>query len=396
MLMRTLLGAAGSASVAASNMIVALIVMRGESESIYGFYSFYVIFLAFFGAVSNSLFSTALLYIESSKGKTEVAALNVYFCALSGLLFLFGASWFLQGFYDSLIIAIHALVYLIRWYLRYYKQTELKSNLVVISDLLYGLSLTLLCVCWYIYGYTYLSTVLIGMVVCLAISIFPIFDKMSFSFGYGFWPFKDYMVAFKSRVRFSLPGVLFNEVISNGHVYVIFLVLGAASYAPVAAVMLLYRPVNIVFQTMFQIERPRMRSRMKLDGHIGAWYVGKLVGLGLSALIVNSLIIVLVMTSFRDELPALEGSNVEILIFVFLIYNFIRLIRNPLWIFLQSIDAFKFTYQLSGSVAAIYVLIMGGVLVSDVFPVVYVVPVAEFVLTLFALVKVLKYRNVYL
>jgi O-antigen/teichoic acid export membrane protein len=73
----------------------------------------------------------------------------------------------------------------------------------------------------------------------------------------------EFIGAFSTHGRWALVGVLSTEATSNAHAYILAVFYGAAAFAPIAAVALLFRPVGVVLLALTQFERPRMARHMK-------------------------------------------------------------------------------------------------------------------------------------
>jgi len=75
--------------------------------------------------------------------------------------------------------------------------------------------------------------------------------------GSAWAPFRE---GFKRQGQHALLGVVTTEATANAHPYLVTLLLGSEAFAPLAAAMLLFRPLAVVNMSLTQVERPRLRK----------------------------------------------------------------------------------------------------------------------------------------
>jgi O-antigen/teichoic acid export membrane protein len=68
---------------------------------------------------------------------------------------------------------------------------------------------------------------------------------------------------FLEKGKHSLLGVITTEATANAHSYVVVTFFGPAAFAPLAAGLLLFRPVPILITTISQLERPKIAQLLK-------------------------------------------------------------------------------------------------------------------------------------
>jgi hypothetical protein len=72
----------------------------------------------------------------------------------------------------------------------------------------------------------------------------------------------DYRAIWHDQSRWSLLGVSANEAAANAHLYLLALLAGTATVAPIAASALLMRPINVVQNAMTDFERARIAQSL--------------------------------------------------------------------------------------------------------------------------------------
>ncbi|MCI2285475.1 hypothetical protein L3081_21355 [Colwellia sp. MSW7] len=156
--------------------------------------------------------------------------------------------------------------------------------------------------------------------------------------------FSGFFEGFKQQGRYALVGVLTTDATANSHVYLVTFMLGPEAYAPLAAARLLFRPISVVFQSITQVERPKVR-KLILEGKIkvAQSHLKKGRDVTLVAWGINTLVCVCVLSFFLDYYWRSDTGHHALIIATILIglINLIKSIRNPLSLYLQAVDKFK-------------------------------------------------------
>lgn len=79
-----------------------------------------------------------------------------------------------------------------------------------------------------------------------------------------------YAAVWRQHARWSLLGVVSTEATANAHVYIITLLRGTTSFAPLAASALLIRPINVAMNALTEFERARMARQLGASDVAGA------------------------------------------------------------------------------------------------------------------------------
>ena len=82
--------------------------------------------------------------------------------------------------------------------------------------------------------------------------------------------FKNYGRIWQEQSRWTLLGVVSSEATSNAHSYAVAFLAGPAAFAPIAAAMLLVKPVLMVITSFTQLERPVMVRHLTSGDPIAA------------------------------------------------------------------------------------------------------------------------------
>ncbi|OLP59019.1 hypothetical protein BJF93_03565 [Xaviernesmea oryzae] len=247
-----------------SNFLLIFLLQNETSRLEFGIFALSQVFLQLGISVCNALFATPILiYATDRAGWREnfgsFSKANWIFSTLFG-----GASALIAyqiggGLLFSVLFFALSAISFIRWFIRSAELAQENYDLAVLADIAYGVLVAGgIGLLFLLNRIDNVSVTVVQIVGCLA--AFPLLaqaSRMSLT-TLGSASFRPYLKSLREHGRWVLLGVLTTEATANAHSYLVGFLLGPVAYAPIAAVTLFYRPVNIVIQAMTQYERPRM------------------------------------------------------------------------------------------------------------------------------------------
>lgn len=272
-LRRILLALGGTAGVAFTTFVIAVLLVRTVSPAQFGIFSFHQVFVALGYGLSNALLGSPMMVGVNREGR-DFGELALSFGRMSLLLgLLAGAATFglVLSFGEdgetALAFALSSLFMLLRWFGRSLENTAHRPGVVLRSDLVFVL--VMLGGCGWLVLQSAISLKAIAYLqLTSAVSGFVALGLPALrAHGLGLirGRMAEFGAAFKAQGRHALAGVLATEATANAHVYLVTALLGPAAFAPLAAAVLLFRPVPLVIMSLTQLERPRI-ARMLADG----------------------------------------------------------------------------------------------------------------------------------
>ena len=277
----------GSAGTALTNLLHSLAIMQWCSQQEYGVFAFLLVTQALLMGLSNALLgSPALIELSAKDGPERDHRMRSYLrvnLILSLIAGLFQAltAWGMDApIHTSIAFGLSGLFTTLRWFGRAYGNNTHAHSQVVASDAVYavvGLSgiallfftqnIGLLQTAWLNAGAAILALPALPQAYRRLqweafFNIFGESKKRSESkhenrTGSAWTPFSE---GFKRQGQHALLGVITTEATANAHPYLVTLLLGSEAFAPLAAAMLLFRPLAVVNMSLTQVERPRLRK----------------------------------------------------------------------------------------------------------------------------------------
>lgn len=286
--MRRAIGAVGgSAGTALTNLLHGLAIMQMCSQREYGIFAFMLVTQALFTGLSNALLgSPALIELSANDGPERNQRMKSYLrvnLLLSLIAGLIQASiaWGMDApIHTSIAFGCSGLFTTLRWFGRAYGNNTHAHHRVVASDAVYAVvglsgiallfathSIGLLQTAWLNAGAAFLALFALPHAYRRLQweALFTMIggDKERSGSGHqnptrSAWaPFRE---GFKRQGQHAIVGVVTTEATANAHPYLVTLLLGSEAFAPLAAAMLLFRPLAVVNMSLTQVERPRLRK----------------------------------------------------------------------------------------------------------------------------------------
>ncbi|MDD4910667.1 MAG: hypothetical protein PHP57_00085 [Sideroxydans sp.] len=354
---RALNAIGGTAGIAVSSFVLALLLLKAVSPEQFGIFSFMQVIVGLGVGVSNAIFGSPLL-VAVNRDEKQVEGvfesffrMNLVVCVLAGVVQVFVVTAFGEALLTGVLFALSAFFQWLRWFGRSYLNTIHKHNSVVISDVIFS------------------STVLVGAGVLysinqVSITSFAGLQAMAAAFallGLG-WDhfqrvvssiysatFQPFLSGFKLHGRHALVGVVTTEATTNAHAYLVTILMGPAAFAPLAAALLFFRPIPIVIMSLTQVERPRL-AQMLRDGMVNEIAASmKTFRIAVFSIWTFNIFLVFVFVKwFFDMVVAVELQTTMTFAIVFwaLIMG-LRCVRAPASAILQANGDFKPLAQLT-------------------------------------------------
>ncbi|WP_099036028.1 hypothetical protein [Lacimicrobium alkaliphilum] len=357
-LKRAVTAIGGAAGISIANLYVSLLMIGNVSQEEYGVFALMLVIQSLACGFSNAILNSPLLIVitNNRENKRDVVwgyqRLNFLFCLVMALMQLLVSYLLLKNFESAFLFCFLAFFAVFRWFGRAYLNNCDDNYLVVRSDFSYFLfSVFGSSVLLFIEKFEFNNVLLI-----LSISQFISIGFFGQNFiaenlkGMISGKLQNTVEGFLKQGRFALLGVLSAEATSNSHAYIVSALFGPAAYAPIAAANLVFRPLDVAFSTMTQLERPRIRkllhqnrkdevtcSLKKILLYCSIVWCGILLG----AISCNFLFFEMIYkdAEYYDALTYSFG--------IFLIIYIFRMMRSPIAIYLQSADNFRVLSNLS-------------------------------------------------
>lgn len=347
---RILAAVLGTGGIAFSNMLLALVIMQQGNLKTYGAFSFLVITQSLFNAVSNAILGTPLLISIGKLNESEQIKSFMFVNFLLSISIAFIQGVFAYSLLGSQTIAtiyfLAAFFTTLRWFGRSYCNNSENHRDVVRSDAVYSvLCFILTGLCLY-YSKANIQNIMSIVLFSMFFSLIALGGNYLKKQYYGILAFdyRLFVTSFKVRGKHSLTGVLTTEITTNIHSYLITLLFGAAAFAPIAAAMLLFRPLNLILSTLTQVERPRLRIMIRNEENQKAYEsVNKLILFNIFILTLN-VFFIFILLSYFPGLYWADFTTLNILVISTVVLGFINLmksVRNPVSMYMQACDEFK-------------------------------------------------------
>lgn len=349
----------GQASVSTFHFVLGLWLVRELSTSDFGIYAIILILAYFLMAVGNALtaipMSVNLPRTNSSEESNQTIRLldsiNYLYC-ISTIVFV----TLIIGFYfttieGGLAAGIYAASLINRNHSNSKAYSKFNPNGVFISNLKYSIFSLIIYSLWYYYKVEGWDS-FISPIISMSIGNILAQEKKSLvSFKYNkYFSFTDisilsYKDTWKNSSQWSIISVILSEFVGSFHNYLSIITVGSHGFAPYAAAMIFYKPLNIVIATLSNLERPKIAKLVHSNSYKTINNLRIRVMLSLFVVWIFSLIIILFNWSYIYNFIFLPQNYNESIIFsamiVWSIVYLVRALRMFIIIELQSFKLFK-------------------------------------------------------
>lgn len=340
-----------SFGVAAITFICSIALVGWDTQESYGFYAFAIVIQSFFNGASNALIASPMLVQLNTTQDRERVLISYswaafLFSCLFGLIQSITAYAFLSStdiFYVSFFWGALAGF---RWCLRIISNNIQVNSEVVFSDFIYVIfSLSFLIVIYFFFSVD-LYSVALSQTAAMLLSIFPFKNRFYlFRSFFRVCHLKILNKGFREVGKHSFLGVASSEVITNVHSYAVVFFYGLSAYAPLAIIMLLFRPINIILLSLTQLEKPRFaqyiaeNKAFKLNRELILFF-----NLSIFFFLINFIIVFFVEKHFYDFFWKVQTDR-DVVIFSLYIYSvglLFKSIRVPVSVYFQASNEYVF------------------------------------------------------
>lgn len=377
---------AGSMGTAASNFLLAAVLIPHLSPEDYGGYSFALVVTQLGFNVSNALTATPMS-MDIAQGRLTDERLSIYASASLFVCAIISVFVFLNLFineidaHESILMAAVAFTALLRWYGRTYCFNVGRRHVALLADFAYAVVLSLGAgyIFWAGSGES-LSIAAIAILISNLLST-VIFIKTGFFSSFKNSVFKglrEYIPIFRVNSSWSLVLVLISEAAVNAHVYLVIYIKGLEAYAPLALALLCWRPFTTVISAMGQSERPYIASVIRSNDNVLLrkgirWFRFVLI----SAFLVNLIsLIIIYNTDILNLIGKYNVEDVALAVCLFAVMMFARAVRVPDTIVCQAAGATKSVAILSWYAAPVSVILAFVILWLEYSPAMSLIAVA--------------------
>lgn len=309
MFRRFIIAIGGSAGVALSGFILSILLLRTVTPAQFGVYGFIQVVIALGFGLSNALFGSpltvALNRTETPKSSTAESYFKGSFLisllaslSLVPLAISFGESPEIGAAFSA-----SAMLMWTRWMGRSYANAIHQHKKVAVSDACYTVITLIGAAILFVLNEVSIKHVVSLQSLGAGLGLLALGLKSLIVQLRGIWkgPSAPFRQGFKEQGRHALLGVITTEATANVHSYLVTLMLGPAAFAPLAASVLLFRPVPLVILSLTQLERPRIAQLLRDIQLKAAWRAIRFFrGTVLTFWIFNLAIIYWIVTHYLD------------------------------------------------------------------------------------------------
>lgn len=309
MFRRFIIAIGGSAGVALSGFILSILLLRTVTPAQFGVYGFIQVVIALGFGISNALFGSpltvALNRTETPKSGTAESYFKASFLIslLSSLSLVPLAISFGESPEIGAAFSASAMLMWTRWIGRSYANAIHQHRRVAVSDACYTVITLLGAATLFVLNEVSIKHVVSLQSLGAGLGLLALGFKSLVVQLRGIWngPSAPFRQGFKEQGRHALLGVITTEATANVHSYMVTLMLGPAAFAPLAASVLLFRPVPLVILSLTQLERPRIAQLLRDTQLKAAWRAIRFFrGTVLTFWIFNLAIIYWIVTHYLD------------------------------------------------------------------------------------------------
>jgi O-antigen/teichoic acid export membrane protein len=337
---RFLMAISGSAGVALSSFVVAALLLKTIPPAQFGIYSFIQVIIALGYGISNALFGSPLLVALNRTDYPLAGTAESYFKAnfwisLVASFPIWAIVIYLGGSQTiSLSFALSAMLMWTRWFGRSYANAIHEPLRAAVSDACYTVIVLVGATLLFGTDILTLKTVPLLQACGAGLSILSLGRKSLVVQFVGIWrgTLTAFRAGFRDQGRHALVGVITTEGTANAHSYMITLLLGPAAFAPLAASLLLFRPVPLVLLSLTQLERPRISRLLRDKQNRAAWHAIRAFRIAALGFWGANILIAYVVVIFFLEIVIRADYNPRIIIQATLFWCVImglRCLRGP-------------------------------------------------------------------
>jgi len=260
----------GTFGMSGANFLLAFAIQRFSAAADFGLYALLQVMLQFGLNISNAIFcSPVIVALDGEEHERKLQSFfkaNTIYC-LAGASLIAGATFIsTQAIGISLAAMLMCVLSWTRWFVR---SVELALHNYVDparADIIYAAAVGV-AACWLLFNRVDNVELALWIQAAGSLAGFLTLRGSATVMFADFWNvnLQHFLASFRMHGRWSLFGVINIEAAANAHAWIVGLVLGPAALAPIAAMVLFFRPVLIVLQALTHYERPRMAQAIR-DG----------------------------------------------------------------------------------------------------------------------------------
>lgn len=353
----TFVAVMSAGGVSLANFASTFALLKGVVPTDFGVFAFVQVLIGLGYGVSNAIFGAPLSVSmdRESIGNSFIAA-NWTLSSISAVVLGVIASMLGASLELAMLFGASALTQWLRWFHRSYRDATAGYAASRASDLRYAVVTLVLLGGLALFDEVNVRNVVTLQSVAALISCGP--EGLCWRSPVRISPF---LSEFRSNGRHALVGVISTEATANAHSYLVTLLIGPAAYAPLAAMMLLFRPVGVVIMSLTQIERPRIaRALQYSDGHGVEGILrsfGLLVGLGWVG---NTVLAAVLAWGFTAAFFGAKYEMAEMFVafFLFAFVMLLRCVRAPYSVLLQAQASFRSLSQVTIASAIVSLILV--------------------------------------
>lgn len=251
-----------------ANFLLVFLLQKDVTQLDFGVFALSQVFLQFGIGFSNALFAAPIVVYANDEDRWRAvygsfARASLLYCLIFGIACAAFCAYLGASRSFAILFFILCFTSWMRWFVRSAELARRKYLAAAAVDMAYGVIVVVVAgICYAAGAMDIEAATVIQIVGCIV--AFPVLREgsrlcLQTMFTSSFGPF---MVSLREHGRWALLGVLTTEATMNAHAYLVGFVLGPSAFAPIAAITLFYRPINIVIQALTQYERPRMASAL--------------------------------------------------------------------------------------------------------------------------------------
>lgn len=352
-LSRYALASIGPAGNAGSQFLLSLILLHKLDLRSFGAISFLLVLMQFATSISSALFCAPLPAILA-RGQSQHERVSIKGIFAGGQLFavasfpIFTTNALMLGLpiSTSILLGCYVTLMLVRWFARAFSYANGTPYRTMLADATYALSAlaTLGATFWSEGGGA--TLIFAGLLVGTAASLIP-FGRTFFAGQFGLYSRQDfaaYVRLWRTQTKWSLLGVFSTEATANSQAYLLTLVFGAASFAPIAASALFVRPLTVIINALAEYERPQMARLVAARLHEATLATAQFFRAALLMAWVAVLLLTLLVAIFDTGLlisPIYDRSTLFLGASLWLAVGLVRISRTPESILLQAASKFQ-------------------------------------------------------
>ena len=271
----------GQASQSIFHFLLGLALVVALSPEGFGVFAFVQIIALMIMKVSDAMAGVPLS-VYRSQAKTELektdwenlfTGVNFLISALGAVLSYGMVLQWLDDNYSAVLSALFVFTFTLRGFGRGISFARREPVYATRSDLVYVIVafVILLGLKWHMENFQ-VTSVFLGLFIANLVALIflsPGFWRLQIN-CLGKTDLKSYKVVWKEGSAWNLIGAASTELTANAHGYIIALFAGPQAFAPIAAVSVLFRPLNVIMGSLVLLERPQLTEQIASNNHGGA------------------------------------------------------------------------------------------------------------------------------